>query len=559
MGQDGGDALGGERAKRDGPGGDGFRPGGVEAAVEPPHTQAGAKTLLGMGAAGEHRHDQPLRVGPDRASPAPEALRRPLGIAPVRARHVIRIGAVPASAEAALMSRDPLAAMEHLDGAAGQAHVDLRADQRVRHRVEEALGLDMIVEAEGFLYSVPHALIRAQLSTYAPHQPHSRGVPSRPAGRGSSAPLRRTPARHPIRSQDAAARTGAMPSGRRSASGAGLATIGPRTEGLIIAVLRRRPHPEQGFGPAWVCAALPGAGPRPGGSRLGQSRGGRSADLQGHRVDPRPQPHQRAPRSSVERARGSTITNCAARATSTDGDHLCSTHPTLDLLHALGLRGMAQGFKALDANPEARALGHADGSDCSSITRPRSAAEALRGPRPRRAAAPSRQHRGRRLPQPSRPRPCAVPEARHPRLDPDPAQPGDHRALRRGQKLAGLRARAQGLPGRPLGPVLPGAAPVCGARLARGDGRYGRLLRQIARVNLLILDDWGPEPLLPEQARDLLEIVEDRYDAGSPLITSQVPVDRWYDIIGIPTLADAVLDRRGAQRLSDRTLRREPA
>ena len=79
--------------------------------------------------------------------------------------------------------------------------------------------------------------------------------------------------------------------------------------------------------------------------------------------------------------------------------------------------------------------------------------------------------------------------------------------------------------------------------LARGDGRYGRLLRQIAKANLLILDDWGPEPLLPEQARDLLEIVEDRYDAGSTLITSQVPVDRWYEIIGIPTLADAVLDR----------------
>jgi IstB-like ATP binding protein len=78
---------------------------------------------------------------------------------------------------------------------------------------------------------------------------------------------------------------------------------------------------------------------------------------------------------------------------------------------------------------------------------------------------------------------------------------------------------------------------------ADGDGRYSRLLRQIAKANLLILDDWCPEPLLPEQARDLLEVVEDRYDAGSTLITSQVPVDRWYEIIGIATLADAVLDR----------------
>src|SRR3954468_22475174 len=74
VGEDGSDARGGERANRDGSGRDGFRSGGGEPAVEPPHTQAGAKTLLGMGAAGEHRQDEPLRVGPDRASPALEAL-----------------------------------------------------------------------------------------------------------------------------------------------------------------------------------------------------------------------------------------------------------------------------------------------------------------------------------------------------------------------------------------------------------------------------------------------------------------------------------------------------
>ena len=79
--------------------------------------------------------------------------------------------------------------------------------------------------------------------------------------------------------------------------------------------------------------------------------------------------------------------------------------------------------------------------------------------------------------------------------------------------------------------------------LARGDGRYAKLLRTLARVNLLILDDWGPEPLLPEQRRDLLEIVEDRYDKGSLLIASQVPIERWHDLIGDPTLADAILDR----------------
>ena len=79
--------------------------------------------------------------------------------------------------------------------------------------------------------------------------------------------------------------------------------------------------------------------------------------------------------------------------------------------------------------------------------------------------------------------------------------------------------------------------------IAHGDARYARLSRSLARVKLLILDDWGPETLTPNQVRDLLEIVEDRYDKGALIITSQVPVDRWHDLIGVPTLADAILDR----------------
>jgi DNA replication protein DnaC len=79
--------------------------------------------------------------------------------------------------------------------------------------------------------------------------------------------------------------------------------------------------------------------------------------------------------------------------------------------------------------------------------------------------------------------------------------------------------------------------------LARGDGRYARLMRALGGVRLLILDDWGLEPLGSEQRRDLLEIVEDRYGRGATLITSQIPLDRWHDLIGDPTLADAILDR----------------
>jgi DNA replication protein DnaC len=99
--------------------------------------------------------------------------------------------------------------------------------------------------------------------------------------------------------------------------------------------------------------------------------------------------------------------------------------------------------------------------------------------------------------------------------------------------------------------------------LARGDGRYAKLMQHLGRVALLILDDWGPESLSPEQQRDLLEIVEDRYNAGSLIITSQLPVDRWYEIVGNPTLADAILDRvvHNAYRieLSGESLRKQRA
>ncbi len=78
---------------------------------------------------------------------------------------------------------------------------------------------------------------------------------------------------------------------------------------------------------------------------------------------------------------------------------------------------------------------------------------------------------------------------------------------------------------------------------ARGEGRLARLMTTLERTRLLIIDDWGPEPLNAEQRRDLLEIIDDRDQKGLLLITSQVPVARWHEIIGDPTLGDAILDR----------------
>jgi DNA replication protein DnaC len=79
--------------------------------------------------------------------------------------------------------------------------------------------------------------------------------------------------------------------------------------------------------------------------------------------------------------------------------------------------------------------------------------------------------------------------------------------------------------------------------LAHGDGRFRKLFRLLTRVDLLILDDWGPDRLTARQRRDLMEIVEDRYGTGSTLITSQLPVEAWHEVIGEPTFADAILDR----------------
>jgi DNA replication protein DnaC len=79
--------------------------------------------------------------------------------------------------------------------------------------------------------------------------------------------------------------------------------------------------------------------------------------------------------------------------------------------------------------------------------------------------------------------------------------------------------------------------------LARGDGRHARMLKNMARVDLLILDDWGLGAITHEQARDLLEIMEDRHGRGSTIVTSQLAIEHWHELIPNPTIADAILDR----------------
>jgi len=102
-----------------------------------------------------------------------------------------------------------------------------------------------------------------------------------------------------------------------------------------------------------------------------------------------------------------------------------------------------------------------------------------------------------------------------------------HAAIRRGHTALYLRA-----------PRLFGDLAV-----AHADGRFPRLTAAWARVDVLVIDDLALQPLTPDQAADLLEVIEDRSGLRSTIVTSQLPVSHWHEAIGDPTIADAALDR----------------
>jgi DNA replication protein DnaC len=240
------------------------------------------------------------------------------------------------------------------------------------------------------------------------------------------------------------------------------------------------------------------------------------------------------------------------------------THPTLDQLRQLGLAGMARAFEELAANPRGAELDHAE---WLGLLLDRELAER----QDRRLKARLRHALLRHQ--------AAVEDVdyRTPR--------GLDRALFQRLAMGGwIEARQNLIIEGPTGvgkswlacalghkacrdnhSVLCQRVPRLFAALAvgRGDGRYPRLMRALGGVRLLILDDWGLEPLGAEQRHDLLEIVEDRYGRGATLVTSQVPVDRWHDLIGDPTIGDAILDRivHNAHRIQLRSdsLRRKKA
>jgi DNA replication protein DnaC len=219
-------------------------------------------------------------------------------------------------------------------------------------------------------------------------------------------------------------------------------------------------------------------------------------------------------------------------------------HPTLDQLHALGLEGMAKAFAEIDAKSEANDLGHCEWLGLlldreASWRRDKRLVARLRYAKLRQQA-------------------CVEDvDYRSPRgLDRTLFQKlaqGDWIEAHDNLALIGPTGVGKSWLASALGhkacrdnrSVLYHRVPKLFEELAlaRGDGRHPRILRNLGRADLLILDDWGLEPLDAAARHDLLEILEERYGRRSTVITSQLPVDRWHEVVNDPTYADAIMDR----------------
>jgi DNA replication protein DnaC len=219
-------------------------------------------------------------------------------------------------------------------------------------------------------------------------------------------------------------------------------------------------------------------------------------------------------------------------------------HPTLDKLHALRLTGMARALEAQMTMPDIGALSFEErlgllvDHECTERD-DRRLKTRLRNAALRQAACLEdidyRHARGLDKSLMKKLATCQWLREHHNLLLCGPTGIGKswlacalaHQACRQGFSVRYLR--------------LPRLLPeLC---VAKGDGRYRKLLAQLARTDLIVLDDLGVGALTEEQRRDLLELLEDRYGLRSTLVTSQFPVEHWHQLIGDPTLADAILDR----------------
>ncbi len=220
------------------------------------------------------------------------------------------------------------------------------------------------------------------------------------------------------------------------------------------------------------------------------------------------------------------------------------THPTFDQLNAMGLYGMAKAFHDMAANPDADGLGHAEWLAMLldrelALRHDKRLSARLRYARLRHQAAPEdvdyRADRGLDRRQITELLTGKWIDNFENLILEGPTGVGKswlacalgHKACRDNHSVLYVRA-----------PKL-----FDELALAHGDGSFARRVKALGAVELLILDDWGLEPLDAQARHDLLEILEDRYGRRSTLVTSQLPVADWHNLIGHATYADAILDR----------------
>ena len=425
----------------------------------------------------------------------------------------------------------------HLKELPGEAYCF--AEWRLRR-----VGLDYHVDVEAHLYSVPYRFARREVEVRLT----PRTVEVFLKGERIAAHLRSSGNHRHTTVADH------MPSSHRRYADWTVerirheaAAIGPATAALCELILERRPHPEQGFRSCLGIVRLV----RPFGAERLEAAAARHrdrhADLRLGAFDPR----QQARSSTGAKTARQSCASPAPQYPRTPllpltglGEWTLLTHPMLDQLAKFGLSGMAQAFAKLEASGEGATLTHADWLGLlvdREVTHRRD----------KRLAARLRYARLRHH---------AVVE------DVDYRAPrGLDRALF--HKLAGgewIDVHDNLILCGPTGVGKSWLACALGHKacrdnrsvlyhrvpklfadlaLARGDGRYARVMRSLNGAQLLILDDWGLEPLDGSARRDLYEILEERYGRRSTILTSQIPVDKWHEVIGDPTYADAILDR----------------
>ena len=404
------------------------------------------------------------------------------------------------------------------------------------------VGVDYHVDIDAHYYSVPYRFARAEVEARVTargieifHKGERIAVHIRASGNRKHTTVLRTHALQPqaLRRLDRRAHPGGRPQDRPGDGGA----------------LRADPR-EQAPSRAGLSRLSRHCSPRPLLRRRaprGRRRAGyryRRQDLRLRQIHPRQQARSE-PRAQAPRGHRSDPPSQHPRAALLPlGEENLLKHPTLDQLHTLGLYGMAKAFADLADAGQAKDLAHADWLALlldreGAWRRDKRLTARLRAAKLRQqASVEDVDYRATR----------GLDRALFQKLsEGEWIDAHDNLALvgPSGVGKSWLACAIGQKACRDNRSVLYHRWPkLCeDLALARGDGRHPRLIKSLGRADLLILDDFGLEPLDAGARHDLLEILEERYGRRSTIVTSQLPLSAWHEVIGDPTYADAILDR----------------